>query len=76
MAEAGLTVTLNTDDPALFRTDMAQEFLIAARNFGFDRKKLGEVALNGLKISWLDEPTKRDWTAAWSKEIQSLLTNA
>jgi adenosine deaminase len=72
MAEAGLTVTLNTDDPALFRT---QEYLIGARNFGFDRKKLGEIALNGLKISWLDDSTKRGWTAAWSREIEGLLKN-
>jgi adenosine deaminase len=43
---------------------------------GFTPKQLGEIALNGLRGSWLDEVTKRKWISEWSAEIDLLLVNA
>jgi len=75
MSEAGLQLVINTDDPALFRTDLAREYTLASQKLGFTPKQLGEIALNGLRGSWLDEGTKRRWISEWSSEIDRLLAN-
>jgi adenosine deaminase len=75
MAAAGLSLVINTDDPALFRTDLATEYLLAARKMAFSPRQLGEIALNGLRGSWLDETSKRSWISEWSAEIDRLLAS-
>jgi adenosine deaminase len=76
MSGAGLQLVINTDDPALFRTDLAREYLLGAEKLGFSPRQLGEIALNGLRGSWLDDATKRQWISEWSSEINLLLANA
>jgi adenosine deaminase len=49
--DAGVPVTLNTDDPALFGTTLAREFEIAAERYGFSGAELDEVACNGFRYS-------------------------
>lgn len=51
--DAGLMVTLNSDDPALFGSDLTGEFRIAAREFGFTREQLRELAANSIEASFL-----------------------
>ena len=75
MSVAGLALVINTDDPALFRTDLAREYLLASEKLGFTPRQLGEVAINGLRGSWLDDATKRRWISDWSAEIDRLLAN-
>jgi adenosine deaminase len=75
MSSAGLQLVINTDDPALFQTDLAKEYLLASQKLGFTRKQLGEISLNGLRGSWLDDVTKRRWISDWSSEINHLLSN-
>jgi adenosine deaminase len=76
MSAAGLQLVINTDDPALFRTDLAKEYKLASQKLGFTPKQLGEIALNGLRGSWLDEVTKRRWISDWSSEIDRLVADA
>jgi adenosine deaminase len=75
MSAAGLQLVINTDDPALFQTDLAKEYLLASKKLEFAPKQLGEIALNGLRGSWLDEVTKRRWSSEWSSEINRLLAD-
>jgi adenosine deaminase len=72
MVNAGLNIVINTDDPALFRTDLNNEYLLVAQHMGFTPQQLGEAALNGLRASWVDDTTKRTWIAEWSAEIDRL----
>jgi len=72
MVKAGLNVTINSDDPPMFGTDLANEFVRVATEMRLSPDELKECALNGVRGSWLDESTKRDWVAAWSKEIDTL----
>jgi adenosine deaminase len=74
MIDAKMNLVINTDDPALFRTDLVNEYSLFACHMGPTRSQLGEIALNGLRASWLDEPTKRSRIAEWKTEIDALLS--
>ena len=37
-------MTINTDDPALFRTSLQQEYAIASDRFGIDEEMIREAA--------------------------------
>jgi adenosine deaminase len=73
MIAAGLNVVINTDDPGLFRTDLNNEYLLVGETMGVAPAKLAEIALNGIRASWLDEDTKTRMLADWSAEIAPLL---
>lgn len=51
--ENGLMVTLNSDDPALFGSNLADEYLIAHEDFGLTLEHLRELAGNSIEASFL-----------------------
>jgi aminodeoxyfutalosine deaminase len=59
MVEAGLYVTLNSDDPPMFGTSLNNEYLGAGRDLGFSPAELAGLAANGVRASFLDEPAKQ-----------------
>ncbi|MCF6470907.1 adenosine deaminase [Nonomuraea sp. MG754425] len=60
MLEEGLYVTLNSDDPPMFATTLAEEYRVAARAFGLGRQELARLAGNGVRASFLGEARKRE----------------
>lgn len=58
LVEAGIAVTLSTDDPSLFRTDLPHEFRLA-RRFGLSQRELAAIAANAIEHSFAPESTKR-----------------
>jgi adenosine deaminase len=62
--DQGVFVTVNTDDPPMFSTDLTAEYLLLARQ-GFSRDELWKLNLNGLEASFLSEADKaalrNDW---------------
>jgi aminodeoxyfutalosine deaminase len=59
--DAGLLVTLNSDDPAFFGSDLANEYLLAHREQAFTREELRQLALNSIRASFLPEAEKSEW---------------
>jgi adenosine deaminase/aminodeoxyfutalosine deaminase len=54
----GLMVTLNTDDPAMFRTSLSREYALAQDEFGFTDEHLRELARNSFEASFLPAEKK------------------
>jgi aminodeoxyfutalosine deaminase len=54
----GIMITLNTDDPAMFRTSLSHEYYIAQQSFGFNDEHLREVARNSFEASFLPAEEK------------------
>lgn len=54
---AGVPLTLNTDDPALFRCTLTAEFELAEKRFGFSNEALRQIAANGFRyaLDWAPE---------------------
>jgi aminodeoxyfutalosine deaminase len=59
MLEAGLFVTLNSDDPPMFGTTLTEEYRRAASVLGLSRARLAELAANGVRASFLDPGAKQ-----------------
>jgi aminodeoxyfutalosine deaminase len=57
LVEAGVPVTLNTDDPGIFRTNLRQEFAIAHWRCGLTIEQLRVMADNALRYGF-DSPAK------------------
>jgi len=59
--DAGLMVTLNSDDPAFFGSTVENEYRLAHEVHGFSREELKTLAANSFQASFLPEETKREW---------------
>ncbi|MBO1335980.1 adenosine deaminase [Streptomyces sp. VRA16 Mangrove soil] len=52
--DAGVTVTINSDDPPMFATDLNHEYAVAARLLDLDERGVAELAKNAVRASFLD----------------------
>jgi adenosine deaminase len=57
--DAGLFVTVNTDDPKMFGNNLAEEYQLLEDRLGFSRDDIRTLILNGIKASWLPEKRKQ-----------------
>ena len=58
MVEAGVTVTVNSDDPPMFGTDLNNEYAVAARRLGLDNAGVARLAKNAVDASFMDDAAK------------------
>ncbi|MFG3494564.1 adenosine deaminase [Streptomyces sp. NPDC047928] len=63
MVEAGVLVTVNSDDPPMFGTDLNNEYGVAARLLGLDERGVAGLAKNAVEASFLDPAGKARITA-------------
>src|SRR5712672_792810 len=54
----GLMLTLNSDDPAMFRTSLVEEYALVQEAFGFTDEHLRELARNSFEASFLPPEKK------------------
>src|ERR1700730_13000604 len=56
--DRGVMITLNTDDPAMFRTSLAREYQLAQQLFGFTDEHVRELARNSFEASFIPAEKK------------------
>jgi aminodeoxyfutalosine deaminase len=61
--DAGVTMTLNSDDPALFGTSIGQEFLMAASEFSLSARQIAGLCENAARAAFLPEDEKQQLLA-------------
>jgi adenosine deaminase/aminodeoxyfutalosine deaminase len=59
--DRGLLVTLNSDDPAFFGSDLEGEYLLAHTEQGFNHAELRQLAANSMQASFLPAQEKEAW---------------
>ena len=59
LMEAGITVTLSSDDPPYFHTSIGREYELAAKHFGFDDDVLLGLTRTALEAAFVDEETRQ-----------------
>lgn len=68
--DRGILVTVNTDDPVFFRTNLLDEFWICYSEIGFRMDDIKQLVKNSFIASFLSEDEKDDWCAkvdsAWN----------
>ncbi len=62
--DAGVRVTINSDDPAYFGGYIADNYLQTALALGLDRAALASLALDSLEASFVDDAQKAAWRTA------------
>lgn len=60
LAEAGVAISLGSDDPALFQCDLVGEYMLMHDHFGWNASRLYELACAAVEHSFLPAPSKRD----------------
>jgi adenosine deaminase len=61
--DAGVTVTISTDDPISFGNSMNDEYVALAERGGFRPAELVRIARNGFEVALLSAEQKRPWLA-------------
>ena len=56
--EAGVRVTLNSDDPPFFHTSLAREYDVASSIMGFGDDDLLGMTRTAIEAAFVDEPTR------------------
>ncbi len=70
--QAGVLVTVNSDDPPLFGATLTGEFRILAEHWGYDADGLQRIALNAVEASFLPEGEKTALRADFEREFAAL----
>ncbi len=58
LMDAGVPITLSTDDPGMFGTDLVNEYLVAQRIAGLTSDEIISIVRQGIDASYCDERTR------------------
>jgi hypothetical protein len=72
MIEAGLLVTLNSDDPTMVDTDLGEEYVRLCTALAYGTDVVRRLCLNGIEASWLDPVDKTAMRQSFEEELDSL----
>jgi aminodeoxyfutalosine deaminase len=72
LIEAGVCVTINSDDPALFNTTLNDEYSHAVQDCGLSVSQLEQTALNAVRASYLPADEKQAMLATFEQEYVRL----
>ena len=67
--DRGVLVTVNTDDPMMFRNSLAAEYQALTEAHKFTRDDIHTLVLNGIQASWLSPERKRTLLGDFSAQL-------
>lgn len=76
MRDAGLLVTINTDDPAMTGTDLGREYRDVAEALGYGYDEMCRIAVEGIDATWLEPEERNDLRHAFEEAIAQLAAQA
>lgn len=66
--DAGMVVTVNTDDPMMFQTRLADEYRRLEQECGWTRAEIRRLILAAIESSWASEERKRALAAEFTRD--------
>jgi adenosine deaminase len=72
LLEAGVELTVNSDDPPMFGTTLSREYELVARALDLDARALAELSLAGVRHAFLAEEERDDLLARFRERLTSL----
>jgi adenosine deaminase len=72
LCEAGLLVTVNSDDPPMFDTDLVSEYQVLVDHMGFTIAELEQISLNAVRASFLPAERKAAMELEFRQEYEQL----
>ncbi|MDQ3733302.1 MAG: adenosine deaminase, partial [Actinomycetota bacterium] len=63
LREAGVTLTLNSDDPGMFDTTLNHEYEVAHHDFGLSSVELADLSRSAVRVSFRGAAGKRELLA-------------
>ena len=72
MVDAGMSVSINTDDPYIFHTDIGTEYVEAASTLGWDIETAWARVLDAIDATWLPEDERVELRHRLNDEMSAL----
>jgi adenosine deaminase len=73
MVDAGLLVTINTDDPAMMELDLGEEYRRVGAAMAMTPAELADLARAGIRSTWLDESDRAALDRVFATAIDEVL---
>jgi adenosine deaminase len=71
LIDAGVTVTLNSDDPAMFHSNLLEEYEVARTVFGLSDESIAGLARAGVRASFASDTLKQEMEAGIDNWLRS-----
>jgi len=68
LRDAGVLVTVNTDDPKMFNNSLAEEYALLHGRLGFSADEVRGVLLDAVAASWMPAPRKQELADAFRSD--------
>ena len=70
--DAGLLLTISSDDPPMFGTDLNNEYKVLVKDFNFTQSELEQISLNSIQASFLSQGKKQKLAREFQDEFARL----
>ena len=70
--DAGLLLTLNSDDPPMFGTDLNNEYQVLVKYFDFTQSELEQISLNAIQACLLSQGEKQKLVQEFKNKFEEI----